>query len=148
VLLDRDLPGTILHNSRSNMNNSVGYARPATRPNRTILGTDGIGADMLEEFRVAYARLREDDLRAVPDTVWSWLEGGWDLVPEARHDLVRWNYDHADSPWHVAFTPGIRALDVTVDGELLLRDGNPTRVDLAETRAKAAEAATRLFSLL
>jgi cytosine/adenosine deaminase-related metal-dependent hydrolase len=135
VLLDRDLPGTILHNSRSNMNNSVGYARPATRPNRTILGTDGIGADMLEEFRVAYARLREDDLRAVPDTVWSWLEGGW-------------NYDHADSPWHVAFTPGIRALDVTVDGELLLRDGNPTRVDLAETRAKAAEAATRLFSLL
>ena len=32
VHLDRDLPGTIAHNPRSNMNNSVGYARPAARP--------------------------------------------------------------------------------------------------------------------
>ena len=29
--LDRDLPGTIAHNPRSNMNNGVGYARPAAR---------------------------------------------------------------------------------------------------------------------
>ena len=29
VHLDRDLPGTIAHNPRSNMNNAVGYARPA-----------------------------------------------------------------------------------------------------------------------
>ncbi|HRB04145.1 MAG TPA: amidohydrolase family protein, partial [Ilumatobacteraceae bacterium] len=46
VYLDRELPGTIAHNPRSNMNNSVGYARPAARPNRIVLGTDGIGADM------------------------------------------------------------------------------------------------------
>ena len=62
VHLDRDLPGTIAHNPRSNMNNGVGYARPAARPNPVALGTDGIGADMLEEFRLAYARLREDDV--------------------------------------------------------------------------------------
>ena len=62
VHLDRDLPGTIVHNPRSNMNNAVGYARPAARPNPVVLGTDGIGADMLEEFRLAYARLREDDV--------------------------------------------------------------------------------------
>ncbi|MCZ7534682.1 MAG: amidohydrolase family protein [Acidimicrobiia bacterium] len=66
VHLDRDLPGTIAHNPRSNMNNAVGYARPARRPNRVVLGTDGIGADMLEEFRFAYARLREDDVTATP----------------------------------------------------------------------------------
>ena len=56
VHLDRDLPGTIAHNPRSNMNNAVGYARPG-RVGRTavVLGTDGIGADMLEEFRLAYA---------------------------------------------------------------------------------------------
>jgi cytosine/adenosine deaminase-related metal-dependent hydrolase len=148
VHLDQPLAGTIAHNSRSNMNNGVGYARPAARSNPVVLGTDGIGADMLEELRIAYARLREDDVTATPDTVWSWLEEGHSLVPEARADVVRWNYDHADSPWHVAFTPGVRALDVTVDGRAVLRDGVPTCVDVAEVRAKAAEQSTRLFASL
>ncbi len=149
VHLDRDLPGTIAHNPRSNMNNAVGYARPADRPNRVVLGTDGIGADMLEEARLAYVRLRESDVRASPDTVWQWLDNGYALFPEARHDVVTWNYPHADSAWHVAFTPGVRAVDVTLaSGEQVLRDGLPTRVDLDEVRAKAAEQASRLFERL
>ncbi len=149
VYLDRELPGTIAHNPRSNMNNSVGYARPAARPNRIVLGTDGIGADMLEEARLAYVRLREDDVSASPDIVWTWLENGYELFPEARHDSVTWSYDHADSPWHVAFTPGIRALEViSADGQRLLQDGRPTLVDEREVRAKAAEQAQRLFALL
>ena len=79
VHLDRDLPGTIAHNPRSNMNNAVGYARPAARPNPVVLGTDGIGADMLEEFRLAYVAHRADDVSASPDTAWSWLEQGYAL---------------------------------------------------------------------
>ena len=148
VYLDRELPGTIAHNPRSNMNNSVGYAKPAARPNPIVLGTDGIGADMLEEARLAYVCLRNDDVLASPDTVWQWLDNGYALFPEARHDRVTWNYDHVDSAWHVAFTPGVRALQVEVDGELLLRDGLPTRVDVVEIRAKAAEQAQRLFARL
>ena len=149
VHLDRDLPGTIAHNPRSNMNNGVGYGRPATRPNPVVLGTDGIGADMLEEARLAYVAHRADDVSASPETAWSWLERGYAFVPEARDDRVTWSYDHADSAWHVAFTPGIRALDVVSgDGEVLLRNGTPTRVDLAEVRAKAAEQAQRLFAVL
>ncbi len=149
VHLDRQLPGTIAHNPRSNMNNAVGYARPSRWANPIVLGTDGIGADMLEEGRLAYVRLREDDVTASPDTVWQWLDGGYAFFPEARDDRVVWNYDHADSPWHVAFTPGMRALDVTLaGGETVLRDGLPTRVDLAEVRAKAAEQAIRLFARL
>ncbi|HEY4332394.1 MAG TPA: amidohydrolase family protein [Ilumatobacteraceae bacterium] len=149
VHLDRELPGTIAHNARSNMNNAVGYARPAQRPNAVVLGTDGIGADMLEEFRLAFVANRADDVTASPDTVWSWLENGWQLIPEARTDTVHWSYDHSDSPWHVAYTPGIRALDVhTASGEALLLDGEPTRVDASEVRARAAEQAARLFSRL
>jgi hypothetical protein len=147
VHLDHDLPGTIAHNPRSNMNNAVGYAAPARRPNRVVLGTDGIGADMLEEFRLAYVRHREDDVLASPDTAWAWLENGYELFPEARNDRVTWSYEPIDA-WHVAFTPGIRALDVEVDGELLLRDGRPTRVDPAEIRARAAEQAHRLHARL
>jgi cytosine/adenosine deaminase-related metal-dependent hydrolase len=149
VGLDRELPGTIAHNPRSNMNNGVGYARPASRPNPVVLGTDGIGADMLEEFRLAYVAHRADDVDASPETAWSWLEQGYHFVPEAKSDRVRWSYDHADSPWHVAFTPGMRALEVTSgDGEVLVRDGRPTRVDLDEVRAHAAEQAARLFARL
>jgi cytosine/adenosine deaminase-related metal-dependent hydrolase len=149
VALDRPLPGTIAHNPRSNMNNGVGYARPAVRPNPVALGTDGIGADMLEEFRLAYVAHRADDVDAAPDTAWSWLENGYRFFPEARADRVRWTYDHADSPWHVAFTPGMRVLDVVAeDGEVLVAGGRPTRVDLEEVRAHAAEQAARLFARL
>jgi cytosine/adenosine deaminase-related metal-dependent hydrolase len=149
VHLDRDLPGTIAHNPRSNMNNAVGYARPAARPNRVVLGTDGIGADMLEEFRLAYVRLREDDVLASPDTPWQWLQNGYELVPAAARDKVTWAYDHADSAWHVAFTPGVRAIDIDrADGAPLLRDGKAVRVDPDEVRAKAAEQAQRLFARL
>lgn len=149
VHLDRSLPGRLAHNPRSNMNNAVGYARPAQRGNTVVLGTDGIGADMLEEFRLAYVAHRADDVTASPDTAWQWLSNGWQLMPEAATDTVTWNYDRVDSAWHVAFTPGIRAMQVQrADGEVLLRDGLPTRVDVAEVRAKAAEQAQRLFALL
>jgi len=149
VLLDEELPGTIAHNPRSNMNNGVGYARPARRPNPVALGTDGIGADMLEEFRLAFVAHRDDDVEASPETAWSWLRNGYRLVPEAADDRVTWSYDHADSPWHVAYTPGMRAVEVvTGDGELLVSDGRPTLVDLDEIRAYAAEQAERLFSRL
>jgi cytosine/adenosine deaminase-related metal-dependent hydrolase len=149
VLLDRDLRGTIAHNPRSNMNNGVGYAAPARRPNRVVLGTDGIGADMLEEMRLAYVAHRADDVTASPDSAASWLGHGYTLVPEARDDVVTWSYDHVDSPWHVAFTPGIRAVRVVAgDGEVLLDGGLPTRVDLAEVRAEAAAQSRRLHARL
>ncbi len=107
-----------------------------------------IGADMLEEARLAYMRLREDDVLASPDTVWQWLDNGYALFSEARDDRVTWNYPHADSAWHVAFTPGVRALHVESEGEMVLHDGRPTRVDIVEVQAKAAEQAKRLFARL
>jgi cytosine/adenosine deaminase-related metal-dependent hydrolase len=144
---DAGLPGTIAHNPRSNMNNAVGYARPTRFTNPVVLGTDGIGADMLEEFRLAYVKLREHDVTAGPDAPWSWLENGWRLVPEARTDEVTWSYPTME-PWHLAFTTGVRALDVTVGGQKVLAGGRPTRVDGNEVRARAAEQARRLFERL
>jgi cytosine/adenosine deaminase-related metal-dependent hydrolase len=148
VHLKRPLPGTLAHNPRSNMNNSVGYANPAAWPGRVVLGSDGIGADMLEEFRLAYARAREADIASEPPQAWAWVEAGWELVPEARHDRVRWSYEGADDPWKLAFTPGVKAVDVWVGGEEVLRGGRPTRVDPQEVRAQAAEQAARLFARL
>ena len=140
---DHGLAGTMVHNPRSNMNNAVGYARPARFANPMALGSDGIGADMLDEFRLAYVRHREDDVTASPEVAWGWLATGWDLFPEARSDRVTWSYADMD-PWHLAFTTGVGPLTVEVDGEPVLAEGRPTRVDPDEIRARAAEEAVRL----
>ena len=144
---DHGLRGTIVHNPRSNMNNSVGYAAPARFTNRVALGTDGIGADMLAEFQLAYVAHRADTIDASPDEAWSWLLEGWELEPAALGDRVRWSYAPIE-PWHVAFTPTIRAIDVDIDSAPALRDGVATRVDADEVRAKAAEQALRLHRRL
>jgi cytosine/adenosine deaminase-related metal-dependent hydrolase len=144
---DNDLKGTILHNPRSNLNNGVGYADPARFPNQVALGTDGIGANMIESFRLSYVMQRSVDVTATPDTSWAWLENGLNLVPGARNDEVTWSYDPMD-PWHIAFTPGIHPVEVKIDGEVVYADGAPTRVDANEIRAKAREQATRLHARL
>jgi cytosine/adenosine deaminase-related metal-dependent hydrolase len=144
VHLQRQLPGIVVHNPRSNLNNAVGYGAPA-RFERVALGTDGIGADMLEEFRLAFALARARDLAFEPTDAWSWLQTGHQLVPGAACDRVTWSYDPMD-PWHLAYTPGVRPLEVVVDGEVALDEHGPTRVDAGEIRARAREEAQRLFS--
>ena len=69
VHLDRDLRGTIAHNPRSNMNNGVGYARPAQRKNNDILGfmiswprrpqngLEGLDVDFLGRLTTHFDRL-------------------------------------------------------------------------------------------
>jgi cytosine/adenosine deaminase-related metal-dependent hydrolase len=146
VHLDRHLKGVIAHNPRSNMNNSVGYARPAEKASRIVLGTDGIGADMLEEFRLSFARHREHDRNATPDTSWQWLENGYHFFPEALNDVVTWSYDFVDDPWRLAYTTGIRCERVEMNGAAQVENGMPVNFDMQEVRAKASEQAVRLFA--
>ncbi len=49
----------LAHNARSNMNNGVGYNSLLHKHRNVVLGTDGMGADMLEEFKFAVFRQRE-----------------------------------------------------------------------------------------
>jgi cytosine/adenosine deaminase-related metal-dependent hydrolase len=144
---DHELKGTILHNPMSNLNNAVGYANPVRFANPVALGTDGIGGNVIESFRLAYVMQRSVDVTSSPETAWSWLETGWDLMPEAKEDLVTWSYQPMD-PWHLAFTSGVRPIRVEVDGRVVLEDGVPTMVDPVEIRAKASEQAARLHARL
>lgn len=144
---DHQLQGTIIHNPASNLNNGVGYAAPFRFENPVALGTDGIGADILGAFRLAFWQHRSTEVAASPETAWFWLSSGWDLIPEAREDRVIWSYEPMD-PWHLAYTTAIRPLEVEMGGEVVMRDGRPTRVDGAEIRAKAAEQAARLHQKL
>jgi cytosine/adenosine deaminase-related metal-dependent hydrolase len=144
---DHGLLGTIVHNPRSNMNNQVGYARPTRFSNPVALGTDGIGADMLDEFRVAYAKLREADVTETPETAAAMLATGTGLFEEVTSDRVTWNCEPMD-PWRLAFTTGVRPMRVEIDGRVMVDDGVVTAIDADEIRAKSAEAAQRLFARL
>ena len=148
VHVEPPLSGTIAHNPRSNLNNGVGYARPArwaAAGNRVVLGSDGIGAAMVDEFALAYVAQRADDVTATPEAAWGWLWAGAELVPEVLGDEVTWSADRAD-PWYLAFTPGVRAERVVVDGETVVEGGVCTRVDAERIRARAWEEAQRLWS--
>jgi cytosine/adenosine deaminase-related metal-dependent hydrolase len=150
VHVDPPLPGTVAHNPRSNLNNGVGYARPArwaAAGNRVVLGSDGIGAAMVDEAALAYVQLRADDVTATPEDAWRWLDAGAELVPEVRHDRVTWRADRVD-PWYLAYTPGVRAERVEVDGVTVVDRGRCTRVDGERIRARAWEEARRLWSKL
>ena len=132
------------------MNNGVGYARPAARPNPVVLGTDGIGADMLEEFRLAYVAHRADDVDASPDTAWSWLDNGYRFFPEAaRRPRARGPTTTPTRRGTSRSRPGCgSSTSSRDDGEVLVAGGRPTRVDPDEVRAHAAEQADRLFARL
>lgn len=150
VNIDPPLAGTVVHNPRSNLNNGVGYARPSrwqAAGNRVALGSDGIGAAMLEETALAFALHRADDVTVTPETAWGWLQAGAELVPEVTQDQVTWHADRADA-WYLAYTPGVRAERVVIDGRVVVDGGRCTLVDSERIRARAWEEAQRLWSLL
>jgi putative selenium metabolism protein SsnA len=81
---DRDIlaaSGAFLaHNARSNMNNGVGYQHALPTLARVVLGTDGIGADMLEECRVAFFKHRDAGGPLWPGDFARFLQAGNEVV--------------------------------------------------------------------
>ncbi|HJN77247.1 MAG TPA: amidohydrolase family protein [Myxococcota bacterium] len=61
----------LAHQPRSNMNNAVGHAPIEHFPERTVLGTDGIGADMFAELQAGFFRANEAGSGWAPSR---WLE--------------------------------------------------------------------------
>ena len=51
-------------------------------------------------------------------------------------------------PWHLAFTTGVKPVNIEIDGEKVMENGEFTKIDADEIKAKAAEAAIRLFRKL
>jgi putative selenium metabolism protein SsnA len=166
--LVRAAGAALAHNARSNMNNAIGRARVATLGDRVALGTDGIGADMFEESRAAYFRLREDG--AGTPAEWplqrlaqgSRLAGGLfeepllgTLAPGAPADLVVLDYDaptpvsDATLPGHWVFGLSARWVrDVMVGGEWVVLDRRLARADQRELAESARGAAGRLWRRL
>jgi putative selenium metabolism protein SsnA len=175
VHLDAEELGLVLaadaylaHNARSNMNNAVGRAHLDALAGRVALGTDGIGADMFEESRAAYFRLREDDRQAGAEWPLDRLSVGAALAGASfgeRHlgtldvgapaDLVVLDYaaptpvDAHTFPGHWIFGLSARHVrDVMVAGEWVVLDRRLARADHRELAAEARVQAARLWKRL
>lgn len=66
-----DAGAWVTHQPRSNLNNAVGYAPVASMGPRTMLGTDGIGADMFAELQTAWFKAQDRGVGWSPDR---WLQ--------------------------------------------------------------------------
>ena len=168
IALVRGAGATVAHNARSNMNNSIGRARVALLGGHVALGTDGIGADLFEEARTAFFRLREDDGATSLDWPLARLAEGarfagrvfgepllGTLEPGAPADLVVLDYP-APAPLnasslagHWLFGLSARAVrDVMVAGEWVVLDRRLVRTDEDELAASARHEAARLWRRL
>ena len=150
------------------MNNAVGRARVLDLGARVALGTDGIGADMFEESRAAWFRLREDDLDAPSEWPLTTLAQGariaarlhgepllGTLEPGAPADLAVLDYraptpiDETTLAGHFVFGLASRHVrDVMVAGTWVVRDRRLALVDQDELLDKARGAAERLWQRL
>ncbi|MGA7991699.1 MAG: amidohydrolase family protein, partial [Thermoanaerobaculia bacterium] len=146
----------IVHNPRSNLQNAVGYADPKTLGGRVALGTDGMDADLFAEARAAHLRAREAYGPSGGIDAVALLANGrrlFDLtLGERPGDWLVLDYDPptplsaSNLAGHVLFGLGARHVrDVVVNGEILVRDREPVRVDAARIRARAREEAARLW---
>jgi putative selenium metabolism protein SsnA len=158
----------VAHNARSNMNNSVGYNGLLHKHRNVILGTDGMSADMLEEFRFACFRHRESGGPWWPGDFLACLDRGNRLVERyfagplypasfgkveagAAADLVLWDYDPPtplcaeNVAGHLAFGLSSRSVQsVMVAGEFVIEDRKPA-FDAERFADEARAQASRLW---
>jgi putative selenium metabolism protein SsnA len=153
----------LAHNPSSNMNNAVGYTPVAKLSQPPLLGTDGIGADMWREARVAEFKSRDSGLplpfgqslkmlgqsarfasRCLGAKL-GVLEAG------AAADLVLTNYRPAtpltseNLAGHFLFAMGPEFVrDVMIGGWWLMRKGHVVTCDEKAIRARAMEVARSL----
>jgi putative selenium metabolism protein SsnA len=152
------------HNTRSNMNNAVGYAPVHLMGKQVALGTDGIGADMFEEVKFAWFRARDGRNGLGIGDVGGFLAGAQRLASQllgaklgtleagGPADLLALDYP-TPTPvrsenllGHLIFGMSSQNVtDVIVNGRWVVRERVVVGVDEEEIRAKSREVAAKAW---
>jgi len=157
----------LLHNARSNMNNSVGYAAVQNFGDGVALGTDGFPADMFEESRLAFFKGRDAKNGLGPLDYLKFLHGGHQLCselfgvpfgklePGAVADLFVLDYPAPTplTPGNLAshFLFGMKAGHVTevmVAGKFVRRQKSLPGIDVEKVYQKSRAVAAKLWERL
>ena len=153
----------LAHNSRSNMNNSVGYNAALPSLKNVVLGTDGIGSDMLAEAKFAYFRHRDSGGPLGPGAFMRYLQSANDLLrrsfgrqigrvePGYAADLVVLDYDsptplvRENVAGHVLFGMGSRDVNTVIVNGKIVMENRTFPWDTAPVYAEAQAAARALW---
>lgn len=153
----------LVHNARSNMNNNVGYNHKIPLYRNLALGTDGMGSDMLKEFKFAYFKHKDEGGPLWPDSFLRYLYNGNILLGRyfgatfgkvaagCKADLAVFDYE-SPTPLaagnicgHIAFGMDSRdAVTTIVNGKVVMEDRQFT-FDVRPVYEKARVAAKRLW---
>lgn len=154
----------LAHNVRSNMNNCVGYNDRIGLFRNAVLGTDGIGSDMLEEAAFAFFKHKDAGGSRWMDSYLEMLQNGNRLLEryfpgqrfgrvEAGYeaDLTFWDYDpptpleSGNVAGHVAFgmSSGLVA-STMVAGKFIVKNRQPV-FDAGAIAARGRTEARRLW---
>jgi putative selenium metabolism protein SsnA len=153
----------LVHNARSNMNNSIGYAEKLTRVHRLALGTDGIGSDMLEEMKFAFFKHRDAGGPYWPQDFAGFLHNGNTLLE--RHfkagfgkvekgykaDLVIYDYKSPtplvseNIAGHMAFGLSSRDVKTVIVNGSVCYENRKFPFDVEPIYKKAQQAADKLW---
>ncbi len=168
-LTDRDVEilnakdSFLVHNARSNMNNNVGYNLKIGKVKNLALGTDGIGSDMFEEFKMAFFKHRDSGGSMWPPDFLRFLHNGNRLLERYfgkkfgridkgyTADIVIYDYKNPtplvteNIAGHFAFGPGSSVVDtVVVGGKVVLRN-REFPFNVGEIYRKAALVAKKMW---
>ena len=153
----------LAHNSRSNMNNCVGYNGSLADLRRVVLGTDGIGADMLEEAKFAYFKNRDAGGTLTPGDVARFLQAGCDALAGSfgerfgrieegfKADLAVLDYDPPtplvaeNLAGHLMFGMGSASVDTVIVNGRIVMENRRFPWDTGSVFAEARRQAQRLW---
>lgn len=157
----------LMHNARSNMNNSVGYAPVQNFGERVALGTDGFPADMFEEARLAFFKGRDAGNGLNPNDFLKFLNNGHQLCsglfgatfgkiePGAVADFILLDYPAPTplTPENLAshFLFGMKSehvTDVMVAGKFVLRQRKMPLIEMEHVYQKSQSVAAQLWQRL
>ncbi len=153
----------LVHNARSNMNNTVGYASKLSKVRNAALGTDGIGSDMFEEMKFAYFKHMDSGGVYRPADFLSLLHKGNTLLERYfgrrfgrikrgfTADLVLYDYrpptplEDENVAGHMVFGLGSRDVKTVIVNGRIVYENRRFPFDVQPVYEKAQEAARRLW---
>lgn len=154
----------LVHNARSNMNNSVGYLNKIGTVKNIALGTDGIGSDMIEEFKFAFFKHKDAGGSMWPDDFMRMLNSGNELMSRyfnikfgeiskgAAADITIYDYktptplNENNIGGHFAFGLSSRDVESVIINGKVVYENRAFPFDTAAIYEKAACAAERLWN--
>jgi putative selenium metabolism protein SsnA len=154
----------LVHNTRSNMNNSVGYMSKLNKIKNPALGTDGIGSNMFDESKFAFFKNADAKGNLSMDDVFKMLDNGNLILSRYfdqkfgriekgfAADLVIYDYN-APTPLvnenlqgHLIFGFESHDVETVIINGKLVYENRTFPFDTAEIYAKSKVAAKKLWS--